>query len=963
MPDVAPVDVAAAKLTTPSTLEGYIPGAPKRHPLTPNPQQPVKPEGPAVRMRRSEFVRDINTRPATTPDNRSRREGVMPKEYVDWTPEFVDGMRGFAEGYVRNLIDIRTKPYRNTNETLYDAMKRMQGNMGIRYLEDDYMLGLFAKYDAQSDRYVLSTPEEMKAAISGHPEIIKNLMLIADNYMTDALAAAGLRAQIRQPGHRSNIDRLTRTIDFRPGQGGLNFVARRVRDFLTEPMNERGRGAPGAPRWTAIAITSGAGALVGGPFGAGAAGALLGPPVAAILHRLGRNGPILDLISDPEVLARAQRPGERVRNEDFIGINPRDLIHSRRLEDALQEAIGIAYLRMEYMRALEIPETRWDALTSQFLYVENQRPEETDRTSFDLDQEFERLGGRRANRTLAQQREILRRAKQNILLRNFEEKTRKDTSARVDPVVRINQAITAGAEGGTLVQERTRAATEEKTRLGDDKTSLQGNETTLTNYRNKLQEVETTRRNLQHTISQIARPGVAAPATVQEAINVLREIYNDPGLAIGAETMIPNENGRLVPIPAIAHRREDLDIAKAADRAAVVPNAGETPEAFKVRQREEFSDIDSRYESRLRTLTQQREFVEATITRLEDLETRITTLSNEVTTGPEGTQGTQALADFDEAVNRLGGVNPALDAFLFAGDLSGAMTEINAAGIWPASDNKETANRLLVRRAIAQIRADNEMHDAANIPNFAIFEISYNAIAAPGAQRITPEQLRAMTLQQLEDRADALGIPAGAARTTNLTQAKQWAEYQLEYIQRALSEEIRRVQVAEETQASAVRSVDLTQRNEQLNMVKKILEARDDILKKAEQSFEEQERLREVALAVAGTDGYTNAEETSALPRNVLELLNILTGYQQSADREGDFQKIWRNLGANPDLFRGFLNRAFRELPNANDMNAFAASLSDAIPTRVINPATIGRAFNDKRTGLISQFDRWSTGL
>lgn len=938
-------------------------GTTKRHPLSPNPQQAVKPELAAVKHKRSEYVRDIPTRPATSPDNRERQAGVRPKEYVEWPPEFIEGLRGFAEGYVRNLIDLKTKQYRNTNRTLYDVMKEQQGHMGIRYAEDDYMLGLFAKYDAQSGSFETKTPEEMATIISGHPEIIKNLMLVADSYMTDALAAAGLRAQIRQPGHRSNIDRLTRTIDFPPGQGALNFVARRVRDFLTEPMNTQGRGEPGAPRWTAIAITAGLGSLAATPFGLGGAGALLGPPVAAILHRLGRNGPILDLIHDDEVLQRAQRPGERIRNENLIGINSRDLIHSRRLEDAIQEAIGVAYLRMEYMRALEIPETRWDALTSQFLYVADQRNEETDRTSFDIDEEFERLGGRQANRTLAQQREILRRAKQNIMTRNFAQKIAKDTSARVNPIERIDQAIAAGAEGGTLIQERTRAASEEKTRLGADRTSLQGNETALTNYRNKLQEVETTRRNLQHIISQIARPGAAAPATVQQAINMLREIYINPGLGAGAETMVPNENGRLVPIPPIAQRREALDVEKAAARAVLDPQQpGETNEAFRDRRRQELADIESRFEPRLQNLTQQRQMVEAAITRLEDLETRITTLSNEATTGAEGTQGAQTLSDFEEALNRLGGVSPALDASLFAGDFNGAMAEINAAGIWPESDNKEPTNRALVRRAIIQIRADDEQHNPANIPNFAVLEASYNVIVVPGAQRITPEQLRAMTLQQLEDRADALGIPAGAARTTNLTQAKQWAEYQLEYLQRTISEEVRRVQRAEETQASVIRGVDLTLRNEQLKMAKKIWEQREDSVKRADQSFEEQENLIETAHVAAGVDGYTDAEAASNLPRNVLEVLNILTGYQQVADRSGEFQKIWRNLGSNPDLFLGFLNRAFRELPNAANIDDFATSLSGEVG-RAINQATLGRTINERRVGLISQFDRWSTGL
>ncbi len=945
---------------------------------TPHPFEPrrtgqaVEPAGPSVRFAAHHFKDSVPNLPATTPDNRDRSKGVTPPETVEFSRELVDGFRGFTESYVKRLIDLENRTISGTQERVYDRMKQLQRTSGQNYAEDDFMLDVFAPTNPQTGIRTLKSATEINALIAGHPQMIQSLMIVAERYARDALATAGLRAEMRAEGHRTNPDDLDRVIDFPIDQGPLNAGVRRVIDWLRTPANANGRGGPGLRRWQSLLRTT---AAVGVATGIG--GEPLGVigvasvPVALGARWLTHNGVRLALVRDTGVLAQAQTEGEQMRGSYLIGVNSQNPLESTRLGNAVQEAIQIVYMRAEYMRVLGVPPQNLDALSEQFLNVHNQRPEETDDSMRnEVMHRFEELGGRTTGITLEQQRNIFRRAQEQAIVHRFEQ-------LRTKPIIneseRLTQAIAArqvgeGGEEGAILVARKRDATERKQRLTEDRTDLEDKVTLLTAYQQKLETARSAQQAVDGFISEITRTGtVTPPANFDEAIIRLRETLNIPGTAA---TMVPDENGRLVPVPALVDKELQVSQAKAAEITAIpVPPGGPTDPAYIAR----VEGVNRAYVSREQDVAGLRTIVQGAIRRLQNLERTAANARQEALNSQETTSASTTLTEFDQAFARLQPAITAAAATPTGATYDSVMQEANNANLWPPEDNYLPENRNLVRQALAQRKTTNNMQ--ANIANYVTLDASYRAIVLnPNpAQRISAEQLRALSLEELGRRANQLGIPPGAGRDLALQQAQQLATLQLEYLQRAIQEENRIIQDQETVLDRRIRRVNPENEIAQLNMVLEMNNGRDRIYERANQAWmtpEQRTRLEDITHlnpATARTEGYTEAEANSGLPRNALEILNLLTGYQDNPDRNGKFQQIWTNLGADPALLIRILNSAFEGrlvppavlplgVPAPAPIDEFSTRFRESVQAHAITAASFGRG----ASRMIDGFNAWS---
>lgn len=957
------------------------------HPFAPAKVAPVEATGPTVRFATHQFKDTLSNMPAISENGRERATGVTPAEYVEFSKEFVDGMRGFAESYVQKLINMnRTVDMGGRRVNLYEEMKRVQAEIGQAYVEDDYMLDLFAPADAQTGVRKLKSPAEINTLISTDPEIIQNLMVAAERYARDVFAAAGIRAEMRGEGHRSDLTDLPYTFDFPIDQGPLNVAVRRFIDWLDAPTNRGGRGNAGLRRYQAIAGTTvpgawvgaGAGAAVAGPIGAlagGAAGVAFGPVVAATIRRLAQNGVRLTMVRDQGVLGLAQRPGEWMRGVYLLGIDSHDRARSTGRESALQQATQIVYLRAEYMRGLRVPPQQLDALSEQFLNVPGQTAEHTDETMRnEIMQRFRELGGWDHRLSLMDQREIYRRAQEKAMIHRFEQLIAKGQTSTVNEVDRLNQAIAArrvgeGGVEGPILAARKREDTERKQKLTEDRTSLEGKGTTLISYQQKLEAARNAEQAVDGFISEISRTGVAAPpGNFDEAIRWLTETMTIPGTAA---TMVPDENGRLVPVPALADRVVQLANNKAAEIAAIpVPPAGRTDPAYL----ERVGGINRKYEPLEQQITELRNIVQGAIRRLRALDRTAANARQEALASQETTNASTTLAEFNQAFIRL---YPTITAAAAAGagiNYETLIREINNLGIWPPEDNDLPENRLLIHQALAQNNAAYNMQ--INIPNHNILYASFmTATQNPViAQRISAEQLRALSVEELYRRANQVGIPQTAARDRIIREAQEYAAHQFEYTQRAIQEENRIIQGQETVLERRIRNVNPENEIAQLEMVKAIKE--DDVKARAVQTWidtDKRSELEDEALInaypqAARAQGYTDAEIKSRAPRNILEILHILTGYQDDPDRAGRFQQITRDIDL--DTLVVMLNRSFAEQlryspdppgslplpPGATNVQVFARRFRNSTQANSINGANFGRSM--KR--LIAEFNAWS---
>ena len=939
------------------------------HPFTPAKRQKIaEPTGPRVKFDRSAFDGSIIGLPATGPGERALAGGVRPEAKVEFSSEVVSGLRDFAVTYVDKLIDLQKTPITvgGTTTTVYEVMKNQQAGIDLNYQEDEAMLAAFSKIE--NGQRVIKSADEVNAMILEHPLMMQNLMAVAERYARDSLAALGVRAEMARPGTRTNTDRLRRTVDLPIDQGRLRESYNRLDEWARRPEEQGGRAGDrsnisaitrGLGPWSAAGGLLGAigGTFVGGPVGlveGAVAGSSAFSAIATGVGRLTREGPRLVLTDDQDVLAQAQRPGEQLRSKYLIGVDPaHPELSVRGGEKVEAEAVRLIYLRAMYMTDLGVPPQRLDALSDQFLNSLGQRPEEIDnKMTADVQRRFEELGGRAPGIAIDAARDIYRRAQEGALMDRFAQVMRENRP-REDVGQLLTKAIDARQEGGTALQSRKKEATEEHQRLQQDKTAVGEAEPKIVSYREKVLTVQGSRESIREALSKIIQGGNTLG--YEDALNALRASIS----VVGApDITIPDENGIPITIHDLPGESERIKTLRQADINGIPPRgAGESEKTYNSRYDDARTIIFERYKPQLDEIDRQRRLVSEKINGLVSLQTTANNSGNEALSSAEVKTGTQELAEISEDYRRLLGLGLD-DDDLATEDFYQILSDANSLFLldpnfgWPENDNKEM--RAIVRKGVIQARAN--VLERAGTPRANVVETNYQAAIVLG---ITNEQLRVLTVDELEK------LPAAAHRRISrgaLNNAQLWAREQLRYLEDSVRQETDNIQTAEGVQARRLRSIDMDAEIGQLTMIRDIYMGRDGVKTRAAQAYflpEQRAGLEDVNPVTGGAGGYTAAEQASGLPRNVLEVLNILTNYQSAPDRNGAFQQIWRNLGSNADtILLPRLRNAFGT-PGA-DIAAFANELHTIINTRATAASDFGRAAGENA---VNEFVQWGLSI
>jgi hypothetical protein len=966
--------------------------AQKPHPFTPSSREASTAKGPTVSFKREEFSTRIAGQPNVSRDGKHVEEGVSPPEEVTFSKETIDGLRGFASGYTQRLLDLQSGG--SEAAAIYRAIEADQGGI---YGVDRVMLDTFAPRDPKTGERKLLDGSKINENLTANPQIMESVSIAMERYISDCLAAVHLRVRMEIPGNRTNVDRLARTIHLPMDRGSVNDAAHRLTRWLGEPYQHVGRDT-GHTNVLMAGGTVGVGGTVGaigggvlaGPVGLGL-GAEIGGIAAGIagatfVGRVFRPGIGVRFVEDQAI---GVLPAEQARAQYFLKINPNNPLQSTDIGNRMQEVYQLLYTRTQYMRAIGVDGQNLDALSEQWIYNEGQRAEETgDKMRIRVQEQYEPARTQYLAEhhlapgtvlTLAQQREVYRQAQRDVLLRTFQEaRAARGRAAMAESlessITRIEAAITGRGENGEIVQARTREATAERGRFETDRTANGETEGNLTRYQAKLREVEAARIEFAREAGRITVP---AGLDVMLALRRARDEVSAPRAPVpvvelpdgATRTQIDNPRGELARIQQEINR----------DIANIRPQQrGEDFEAYRSRRRGEEEDIRTQHQSRIDELNRQRQLITDAMTHLQELQNTINTKVQEATpstseSSADANAGTTSLREIQDAYERIvamltPAVGPAAPLNL---DFNPLMQDINGYGGWPENENNLPENRLLVHRAIIRQRTINQMHDAAIIPNFAVLEAAFeNFTNNPVAGlRISPEQLRAMSVDQLVQLALDRGWAPGAGGAApvwrpELENAKRWADQILERTLVAAQEEDRIIDTAITEQDRRIRNEDTELQTAQLTMIKNILNDADKLPERANVAISDDVHrrnlidIRPVTVAANQGEGYTAAEEASRLPRNVLEVIDILTGYQNPAtgDRNGAFDRIWRNINANPAIFLRMLNRSFEgQLTAAPDIDTFARRLRTALrTTHTVNEGNFGYFITPMRRELVN---------
>ena len=938
----------------------------------------VQPVSPGVSVPRHEVREGLMGLPARGPGNRTLVEGVRPPENSSYKAEVVTGIQDFAIVYAQKLIDMQGLEIMvgGNRVNAYEAMKQQQAALNLTYLEDEALLAAFS--EEKDGKRQLKSPDEIRNIISSHPAMMESVMVVAERYARDTLAAMGLRAEMQRPGSRTDLRDLAEVIDFPTDQGKMREVLNRLGDALRRRETSGGRTGPRNALGAAIADltpVTGTGALLGGATGAlvggvvgNVPGAIAGAVEGAIAGGVGstaigaavgrsfREGPRLILARDQDVATAATRAGEDLRAKYLLDVDPIHLERSTAAGDAKNEAIGIIMLRWEYLASLGVPRERMDALSIDFVNNPDAlRPEES-RTKFENEifHRFETNGGMTAGITQTQRRDIYRRSQQEAIMDRFQDYFRERQLQRRDVGQLLTEAINARGEGGTALKSRTTTAEAEQQRLQADRTSLEGSRESIAGYRGKVSEVEATRKVLSDTLRKMS-PG--APITVETAVENMRKLLTDP---TAPDVTIVLENGRVINAKNIASDEDAASNELKNQYASIstLPRVGSaaTFEAEQTRAREA---AERTYQRRMESIDRRRTQIEEAIARLEALEQTNQNASEQTLASPELNAGVKIAGDIATSETTLTGwgVNPVT---IEGGDYAAILAEIHAqhlanpANGWPENEDNLAENRLMIRRAIVQARA--RLAERAD-PTLAPMEANYNLVRGRG---LTLEQLAILDLDELERRNVAAGGVAATARG-EVEQAQSWAKGQLRFLEDSVRLENDRIQTAETAQARLIRNVNMATEVAQLTMVRDMFENRGRVKAKAAEAYflpDQRAALEDVAHVRGGRDGYTAAEQASNLPRNMLEVLNILTNYQNAPDRNGAFQQLWRNLGSNPDLLLSRLGNAFGI--RSRTIDAFSRRLRDQLRTGATAGSDFGRNLGENT---VNEFAEWGLSI
>ncbi len=943
---------------------------PQRHPFAIRHPKPVEAKGPTVKFDAHHFKDSILSLPAIDKNGKNRVEGVSPANTVEFSAELVSGLSGFAEGYVQKIIRMQSMAITvgGNQSTEYEAMKNRQatGRSKQNYAEDDYMLEAFSVL--KNGTRELKKPEEINAIILKHPQMIQNLMVVAERYARDALAAAGLRAEMRQKGNRTDPDDLSKVIDFPIDQGGINAGVHRLTEWLgsTGKSGERDTGRSNiasvriAGAAGALGVVSGGalGSLIGGPAGAAegaAAGLILGPVLTAGIDKLTHDGVRLALVKDNGILAQAKRPDELMRSKYLIGIDAVNPINSTRLGSAMREAVQIIYLRAEYMRGLGVPPEQLDALSEQFLNVPDRRPEETDDSmEIEIYDRFERLGGTRRGILVNSAREFYRRAQEEALVARFEKILISESSvSKSDDVDKLDKAIAGRKEGGEIHKARIEKDKQEQERLQTERASLEESLSKLGKYRESSLSTIKIQNDIDIALSRITKNGNVMP--MDETLKALREVSR----LVGSSDVIkiPDENGVIVSVSNLAGQENDARTAYGEGIKAISSRqTNESERQYNARFDGEKARLDAILNNEIADINRLRQLVENASAHLRELKTNLSIAESGSASSADITAGMGEISVTDSAERTLTEYG-VLETTIENGNYAAILSELHALYAhdptkgWPTNEDNLPENRILLRRSVIQARA-NVLERAD--PTLHTAEADYRNIRTLD---LTLEQLTTLSIDEIEKRYQQLNPTGTKAEAEH---AQLWARGQARYVEDAIREEIAKIKNLESIQARAMRNTDLSAEIAELTMIKDMAANRDQVNSRTGQAYMIREKrviLENNATPTVGTEGYSQAEQASGLPRNVLELINILTGYQSSEDRNGAFERVWENLN-NTGKFLDILKTAF-QMPAVADINSFALEFQARIKSHSINATSFGLA----GSRIVDQFVAWGRSL
>ena len=972
------------------------------HTFTPGRAPTEQVTGKVKIYRTEEFMRGAVGMTAIDGSARERLSGSMPPEKTEFRAETIQSLIGTARAHTRRLIAMNEPGSFAPGISQYQHMKDLQQARGFDYAEDGFMLELFSR--TVGGQRVMKTDAEISDLMVNHPKMIESMTLILERNARDTLAALGLRAETIHPGNRIDTTRLARVIDLPVDQGGARGAINRATEWAVSPSQEGGRNTPhtNLRRATLGGLTSIAGGAVVGAVGgaiAGPGGVVVGGVVGAFgtlegLRSL-RQGVRIALVHDEHVLAQARSTSEAYRARIFLGVDPAaNHEASYMLEPAYTEAIRAIYLRSEVMQAMHVPAQQLDAFSEQYINNPGHRPEDTGLDMLiSIRERYDQLleqnpppAGLTQLQLLDGQRNFYRRAYEQVLIERLRSVRTSETIRTAEEETKLlNKAIEGRAEGGVI---RTAAVREPKAaseRLTTDGTRITETGRTLTAYQDRLRAVNEATANLNRALARINRGG--ATLSYQDAIVALtRARISPPGggpAFVQIEVTDPTTNtveliGNYLNLTeAEATRQRDID-----RKAARPARAGYTSnQAYDKDVIASDAQVDLRFESEFEQIRVQKKLISDTLKELTDLNAAVVAASGAAipsaeATSAEATTGARTLAEINQAYERVrtilapagGGAAPTAINL----DFTTLMHDVSTANRWNERESNQPENRELVHRAIIQQRMINQMHDATVIPNNGALDTSFTNLTNNPVlgRRINAEQLRAMSMVQIVQRDAELATAAGGAVTPqdDLERARQWAMQQVEQTQASIQEEARLVSEAREAQERIIRNQDFEAQTRQLELIRAINSGRAGINERAGTAYfvaETRARLLDNTPLAPNTEGYTLQENASGLPRNVVEIVNILTNYQGAGDPgKGEaFQSFIDTLNsdpANPNRFLVMLAESF-EMTGARtpaNLTVFADQLQ-----RQLVGGLDAAVFNARINRLIEAFVTWGQGI
>lgn len=958
----------------------------------------VMPKGPPIPVNSL----DVSNRMVGVPNvdrNGHLREGEKAPEIIGIPEEVVDGVRGFIQTFTQRLLDMKhDMKDPNTWRDEYPLMKEELGRGGnFSYGEDEFMLEMFTKKNAAGAEEIKSA-EEINQMLKENPDLIDDTMIWLERMGEEIGAAEGIRPVFR--GEKYTFDPATgRTIRTGADAGPIRKAGNALMEYLRAHPGEMDRGPRGIGirqlhldpthlEWIATLGASGAivgGALgsIGGPIGASfgaVAGGAAAPVVLSSVADLFADGVIIDLVDAPELRTQSQRLGEARRARFLYGVDPNagPNVPSPRRAFARDEMLAIIYLRAAYMKALDVPAQNLEPFSSSFVYgpdlAHPSEPEVIDnKTRNQIIEVWKTMEGPIAP-TPADRRDIYKRAMEFVMLESKLPRMLLELKPTDnDPLTRLAEQKKAFTPGTPEFKTRVKSTQEEIQLLSEkDGPALVERRSHIAGYETALRTIESKSKELEAALDSIQRGGVRIgdlPTTIA-ALRLLATGAAPAGGAAavaGLDITLPDENGAPINIRLISYERARINKAWASTKIRP-QQPGELIKDFNTRYDREKIAQDNYFTEQLRNLNGREDpqlpsshlvIITKTIRKLTELQTQINTAEREAASSTASDQGNQAAREINEAYGIAtampgGAALPAtLTDALKSGDIRLVMSEINAAGIWGTSENTLPQRRLQAWEAITQTRANELMKTN---PTMAAWEGNFNTVRATN---ITPDQLRAFSVAELT----ALPLAAGLT-TAQLTDAKNWATTQIGFVSRALNEQSQRITERSERLNNEI-SVAPEALLARIDITENLIKDRGDgkiYARTVSELTDPRTRahLLDTTPVSPATGGITQAEITSGLPRNILELLNILTNYRNKPNSGAEFQKIWTALGGNADrlvplVMRGFWNYIAPPGP------VTATSLADGISTSINSRRLTSANMKEPISETINEFDRWTS--